>query len=442
MPDQINLKEVLNISYPIILGMAAQNIINVTNTAFLGHLGEVELGASALAGLFYVCIFMLGFGFSVGAQILISMRNGERKYRQIGLTFDHSLYFLIFLSTLMIIAVYFGAPFALKSMIHNPQIHTACIYFLLWRILALPFSYLNSLFRAFFVGITETKPLTASAIVTAIVNIFLDYSLIFGHFGLPQLGLIGAAYATIVAEACGSIYLVIYIYYKRYNKQYFLFNFNRLITPLITRILKIATPVMIQHFISLSGWFVFFIIIENMGARALAVSNITRSIYMVLMIPIWSYFSANASLVGNLIGEGKQHLVLKTTYFVAKISLISAAILVVICAILLKPLLSIYTNDQSLINDSYPTMYVIFSIMIVFAYSMLLFSAISGVGKTKEALYIEVFTILVYIASAMILARLFPHNVEFVWFSEFIYFLVIGLISIWYLKRIFNHHLI
>ena len=70
-------KEIWNVSYPIFLGLLAQNIINVTDTAFLGRVGEVELGASAMGGLFYICVFTIAFGFSVGSQILIARRNGE-----------------------------------------------------------------------------------------------------------------------------------------------------------------------------------------------------------------------------------------------------------------------------------------------------------------------------------------------------------------------------
>ena len=62
----------------------AQNVINVTDTAFLGHVGEVALGASAMGGLLYICIYTVAFGFSIGSQILIARRNGEQNYRNVG----------------------------------------------------------------------------------------------------------------------------------------------------------------------------------------------------------------------------------------------------------------------------------------------------------------------------------------------------------------------
>ena len=74
-------KEIWHVTYPIFLGLIAQNVINVTDTAFLGHVSEVALGAAAMGGLLYICFYTVAFGFSVGSQILIARRNGEGNYR-------------------------------------------------------------------------------------------------------------------------------------------------------------------------------------------------------------------------------------------------------------------------------------------------------------------------------------------------------------------------
>ena len=88
-------RRIWQITYPIFLGLLAQNIINVTDTAFLGRVGEVALGAAGMGGLYYICIFTIAFGFSTGAQILIARRNGEQRYRTIGpLLIQGSLFML------------------------------------------------------------------------------------------------------------------------------------------------------------------------------------------------------------------------------------------------------------------------------------------------------------------------------------------------------------
>ena len=65
-------RHIWQITYPILISLLMENMIGLTDTAFLGRVGEVELGASALAGVYYMAIFMLGFGFSIGVQILIA----------------------------------------------------------------------------------------------------------------------------------------------------------------------------------------------------------------------------------------------------------------------------------------------------------------------------------------------------------------------------------
>ena len=80
-----------------------EQLIGITDTAFLGRVGEVELGASALGGIFFITVFMLGLGFSIGAQILMGRRNGEGNYPRIGSIFYHSLGFLLVLATVLFV---------------------------------------------------------------------------------------------------------------------------------------------------------------------------------------------------------------------------------------------------------------------------------------------------------------------------------------------------
>ena len=94
-------KNIFQITYPIFLTLIAQNIINVTDTAFLGRVSEVALGASAIAGVYYFAIYVVGFGFSQGAQILTGRRNGEHNYDRIGPIFNNGLIFIILLSLLL-----------------------------------------------------------------------------------------------------------------------------------------------------------------------------------------------------------------------------------------------------------------------------------------------------------------------------------------------------
>ena len=166
-------KEIWNVSYPIFLGLLAQNIINVTDTAFLGRVGEVELGASAMGGLFYICVFTIAFGFSIGSQILIARRNGEGRYKDVGPVMIQGGTFLLGLAVLMFGLTHLLAPSVVRLLISSDSIFDATMEFLNWRIFGFFFAFINVMFRALYIGITRTKVLTMNAVVMALVNVLL-----------------------------------------------------------------------------------------------------------------------------------------------------------------------------------------------------------------------------------------------------------------------------
>ncbi len=81
-------KQIWLINFPVMMSILMEQLINITDAIFLGHVGEVELGASALAGIYYLAVYMLGFGFSIGLQVMIARRNGEQHYKETDVHFS------------------------------------------------------------------------------------------------------------------------------------------------------------------------------------------------------------------------------------------------------------------------------------------------------------------------------------------------------------------
>ena len=109
MKTIITNKTIWTIAYPIILGSLAQTLITLTDTAFLGRVSEVALGASAMAGIYYYVFSTLAWGFSIGIQIIVARRLGEGKLNRIGVVFEHGLCFVFLLSmSLFLIQRYYS----------------------------------------------------------------------------------------------------------------------------------------------------------------------------------------------------------------------------------------------------------------------------------------------------------------------------------------------
>ena len=127
-------KQIWSVSYPILLSLLAQNVINVTDTAFLGHVSEVALGASAMGGLFYICVFTIAFGFSTGSQIVIARRNGEGRYTDVGPVMIQGVMFLFAMALLLFgFTKAFGGDI-MHLLISSESIYEGTMEFLDWRI--------------------------------------------------------------------------------------------------------------------------------------------------------------------------------------------------------------------------------------------------------------------------------------------------------------------
>jgi len=430
----ISYKKIWNIAYPIILGSVAQNLINVTDTAFLGRVGEIALGAGAIGGIYYIALVMLAFGFGIGTQIIIARRNGEQDFESIGKTFEHALYFLIPLAILMFSVMKFFSDEIMGAIVTSDAVYNELIDYVGYRSYGLFFVSFNVLFRAFYVGIARTKVITWSTIVMAVVNIFLDYALIFGNFGFPEMGIEGAALASVIAEATALVFFVFYTLILIPRSKYLLFYFVPFNLSLFKRIVKVAFPVMMQNFISLSAWLTFFLLVEKMGERELAVSNIIRSFYVVLMIPMWGFSSATNTLVSYVIGEGKDKEVLSLVYKIAKLCVAGVAIIVIIGSIFPELALRIYTNDLDLIRTARPVLYVVNVSALLLATAFVFFNGVSGTGKTQVSFLIEVIVISLYLIITYLLVNVIKGSITVVWASEFAYATLMALFSWLYLK--------
>ncbi len=428
-------RDIWKISYPIIIGLVAQNIMLVIDTAFLGRVSDITLGAAAIGGGFYLTMVMLGTGFTVGAQIMIGRRNGERQLHAIGNVFDHAQVTLVIMAVILWFLLHFFTPILLEQFISSPAILKESLIFIDVRKYGLLFGFIVLGFNALYIGNTQTKVLSLSTFVMASINIVLDYVLIFGHYGFPEMGIAGAALATNIAEFFTFIFYISWAFAKRDHKKYKLFVRVVPDLKLLKSLLNLSVPVMFQYFFSFSAWFVFFLIIEHIGETALAASNIARSIYMVLMIPVWGLSVAVNTLVSNTIGRGQQHLVIPLILRVLIIGIVTNILLVQIILFLPIPIIGFYTESQALIEATQPLLRVIAVALIAFSAGMIIFNGLSGTGKTMLALKIEILAIIFYLLTTLLLALGLKAPAHVVWMVEIVYFSLMGLFAFIALKK-------
>ena len=411
-----------------------QNLIQVINTAFLGHVGEVELGASAIGGIFYIAIFVVAFGFSMGAQILIGRRNGEKNFNRIGEIFIFGTAFLLIIALIIFFFTRWSSDSILSKLLQSPNVLKASIEYLDWRIYGLFFVSFNVMFRAFFVGVIRTKVLTFNAICMALSNIFLDYVLIFGKWGFPEMGIKGAAIASVISEAVSTGFFIIYLIMSIDLEK---FGFTGIVIKnfyVIRNILNVSNALMLQYFLALCTWLFFFLAIESMGETSLAISNIIRSFYMIIGIPVFALSATASTLVSNTIGAGKSNEVISLIWKIARLTLYISLAIALILFIFPEQVIRIYTSDPELIHASIPSLYVILIVLLTLSIGNVFFQSISGTGNTRSALLIEGFVLVVYAIWVWLAAIHFKAPLAVCWTVEWIYAFLIGLLAFLYFR--------
>ena len=221
MQTKYTYKEIWLIAYPILISLLMEQMIGMTDTAFLvEEVAYLFILLFAIAGIFYIVMFMVAFGFSIGAQILIARRNGEQQNKEIGNLFYQGVYFQLGMAAVMFALCYSFAPVILKRLVSSQHIYDAAMSYLNWRVFGFFFSFTAVMFRAFFLGTTQTKTLTLNSIVMVLSNVVFNYILIFGKFGVPQLGIAGAAIGSSLAELVSLIFFILYTRHRIDIRKY------------------------------------------------------------------------------------------------------------------------------------------------------------------------------------------------------------------------------
>ena len=433
LKTSITNREIWRIATPIMLGNLAQTVITFTDTAFLGHLGTIELSASMMAGLFYFVFTTLAMGFAVGVQIFIARRFGEGEFKKIGVIFQHGAVFVLLLGLLLFSILFFFSDRLMHIIIESENIYSVSMDYLKYRQFGIVFVVYNFLFRSFYVGISNTKVITYSTLLMAVVNIFFDWCLIFGHCGLPAMGIGGAALASLFAEITAFIFFWIYTFITIPHEEYGMFHWHKLQPKLMGNILKVAFPCMMQKLFSFGAWFAFFILIEKMGETAIGVSSVVRSTYMIMIIPCFAFAATANTLTSRIIGEGKSDEVMAMLWKVVKNGAICSLVLAVITSIIPKLILQIYTDDLQLAAAAVPSVYVIAVATVLGAIGMVYFEAVSGTGNTSAAMALEFGVLIAYMFYVFLMTK--TSSIAGVWTAEWFYNIVMGFIAFFYIWK-------
>lgn len=427
--------QILKMALPISLALIVPQINFITNNIFLGHLSERDLACAGITGVFYLTFAVIGSGLNNGLQALIARRAGQNLPKEIGRLFYHGIWVALATAAIGIFITYAFAPWLMRQVVHDKQIADQVIQFLLIRIWGLPFLYLYVMRNALLVGTNQTRFLVWGTLAEALVNIFFDYALIFGHLGFPRLGFNGAAIASILAEASGLLVIYLIINQRGMHRDFSIFETIKFDRQLLSLILTISTPLVLQYALSIATWEYFYILVEHHGARALAISNTMRNIFGLFGVFCWSFAATSNTMVSNMLGQGKPEEVIP---LINRIATLSFSIALGICLVLnLVPhlFLSIYGQGDQFIIEAIPIVRIISVALLIMSFGTVWLNAVTGTGNSKVNLLIELITIILYLVYVYLTLEHWHLGIGWGWASEWLYWISMFSMSYFYLKK-------
>ena len=432
----ISFGDIWKLSFPIMLGSATQNIIALSDSLFLYGRSEAEFAAVGFVSVFYLFITAIGFGFSRGGQMLISRRWAEGAKRLVGSTFRTMLVFEWIIALILFLAMHFLCPVFFYYILDTESLADFGLEYIRYRSWGIFFSFTGISWIAYYSGIGRTKIIAVVTIFLAIVNLILNYSLIYGKFGLPEMGIAGAGLASTLAEMAAFILFLIYFLKDKNTREFQLLRITRVDRKLVKTLLYVSFPFVIQFVSSIGSWLFFFGMIENMGQRALAVSNLVRIVYIVLSIPSWGFATGVQTIVGKCIGAGYlKRVVLATNKTVILNWMITLAIALPVLLIPWDQMTEGKSYNFAMLSEAQPIFIIVLGIIICFSAGSIYHSAIMAAGAMWAGLRIQLLTIVLYLAATYYFVNHLQVSLAWVWSLEVFYWFLLGSLSFFLLLR-------
>lgn len=433
----IRYTSILRVALPMMLSGFIQSIISITDAAFLGHYSSVAYDASGSAGLWYITLTMVFIGLSDGAQIIMAQRIGEKHPTGVAIAFQSNLVLLFLAAAILTILVQLFMPQLLHFMVENKELANAELSFLSIRSYAFWASIIGLTIQATYLATGKTTLVLVASLIVALSNIIMDYLLVFGIGPFPEMGLEGAALASTLAEILGAVFLLITLLRGQLKHEYPFWKKIGLSLAELRVNLKVGLPLLFQGIIALSVWTVFFIWIEQMGTEELTVSLNIRYLYFLAFIPIWGFAGATKTYIAQYVGARKFDVL---PVIQRRIQLMTVSFLLLLFhGSLLYPetLLHLVSHNEEQIRQSAVILRIVSGSTIIYALISVYVQTINGSGHTRITFLIECLATFSYLLAAYLLIKVFETSLPVVWLVEYVYFIVMGVAALIYL-RFFN----
>ncbi len=362
--------------------MISQTVMWTVDSAMVGHVGKAELAAVGLGGLLVWTIYSFFNGLSYSVTTFVAQSFGARNLARCSAYLWNGLYISLF-SGLCILVIRHFNPWIIDLLGPAPEVKTLCLDYAGIRMLSGPFFILQSTFSNYYRGMGNTTTPMKIMIFANVINIVLDYFLIFGNGPFPALGVAGAAWATFVANVLSAVVFAGITFLGPFRNEYGTMRQSRFHADTMTRLFRIGGPIAVHHFLDMGSFLVFSAYVGRMGTEQLAANQIVIQVLAFSFMPCHGFSIAATTLMGQYIGAGYSDLAKKSAYATLKLGLVYSGGIGLIYILYSGYLVRIFNNDPLVVEFGKRLILIAAVFQFFDAVQMIASGALRGAGDTK-----------------------------------------------------------
>ncbi len=418
-PAKERRKAIWVIALPIMGGMMSQNVLNLVDIGMVGRLGDAALAATGIGSFSSYMAISFIIGLSAGVQALASRRLGEGRENETAVPLNGGLLLALTIGIPMCILFVWLTPWAFSFLTDDPEVAAQGIPYLQVRILAMMAVGMNFSFRGYWSAIHMTGIYLRTLLVMHSINIFLNWVLIFGNLGAPELGVFGAGLATTISLYIGTgLYFLFAL--RHATDKGFLDHIPSRST--LWKQLKLSLPASIQQLFFSTGLVTLVWIVGQIGTAEVAAMNVLMTFHITAILPAFGIALAATTLVGNALGRKDIEDAARWGWNAAAMTFLYGVILSLVLIPLADPLLGVFLTNPETRQLAYLPM-VLWALMIGFdTLGMVMLNALIGAGDTHRSMWISVIAQWVFfLPLAFLVGPVFGYGLLGIWILNVVY---------------------
>ncbi|MDQ7784554.1 MAG: MATE family efflux transporter [Desulfomonilaceae bacterium] len=395
-PPPGGYREVLRIAVPLIVSTASLTVTLFVDRMFLSWYSLSAVAAAVPGGITYftICSFFLGTAQYVNT--LVAQHHGSNDKPACARAVWQGVWFSLLSFPCILAAIPLGEALLARSG-HGPEVvrlETEYFSILMLGGAALPF---NAALASFFSGRGKTRVVMWGNILGNSANVLLDYLLIFGHAGFPEMGIRGAAIATAITGVIPPVFWACLFLSRKYQPLYQTRRQMCRDRRLFLLLLRYGVPSGVQFFLDVASFTLFIILIGRLGEADLAATNIVVSIQMLSFLPMVGMSIATATLVGEYIGRSDLRIAEKSVYSSLKLALLYSGTLAALYFVVPEIFVALFRNriedvaGFAVVAEKGALILRLIAVFTVFDTIFIVFSgALKGAGDTRFAMWAQI----------------------------------------------------